>query len=138
MLIKNKDAKRVNVNPMSDREFNQVLAALRHWQHSLPEVAEMERYSEYLEDGLTFMSAEEIDEFCERMNLGPLPEDPEQWPWMKGMDPAEADEYFGELQECKHCAGTDGKHHANCGYIASMDDEKTNYFDANGIVKKRL
>lgn len=67
------DPTRPNSLTMTDQELTQILAALRHWQYCLPAVANMERYSEYLEDGLTFMHPGEIDELCERINLGPLP-----------------------------------------------------------------
>jgi hypothetical protein len=63
---------------------------------------------------------------------------PKHWPWMEGVDPEEASHYFGELQECRHCAGTDGRHYAICSYMRSIEDEKTNYFGRDGKVKERL
>jgi hypothetical protein len=75
-LISEADPTRPNHVELSDRELNQVLAALRHWQNGIRQQMAFEySYSEYLEDGLTFMSEHEIDELCERFNLGPIPED---------------------------------------------------------------
>lgn len=61
----------------------------------------------------------------------------ENYPWMLGMSIMESAHYFGELQECLHCAGTDGKHYAICEY-ANSDYKPTNYFNGKGEVEKTI
>ena len=95
------DKERPNLVLLSDRELNQSLAAFRHWQHGLPYVAEDPQYSEYIEDGNTFMDTDEMDALCLRFNLGPIPdEDDKKFAHMKRV----ADGYFCERHQ-KHSPG---------------------------------
>jgi membrane carboxypeptidase/penicillin-binding protein len=52
------------------RELATVLAALRHWQTALPEIAEA--YADIATDGgrLEPLNVDEIDDFCRRLVFG--------------------------------------------------------------------
>ncbi len=55
---------------LTERKLATVLAALRHWQTALPEIAEA--YADIATDGGRFetLTVDEIDELCMRLNLG--------------------------------------------------------------------
>ncbi|MCG9892581.1 MAG: hypothetical protein MH252_16105, partial [Thermosynechococcaceae cyanobacterium MS004] len=55
---------------LTERELATILAALRHWQNALPEIAEA--YADIATDGGRFepLSVDEIDDFCRRLVFG--------------------------------------------------------------------
>ena len=68
---------RPNIVVLSDQELNQCLAALRHWQASIKPNTDKDLRSikgawEHF-DECNPMTTLEIDNLCERFNLGPLP-----------------------------------------------------------------
>jgi hypothetical protein len=55
---------------VTDRELATLLAALRTWQRTVAEKQAQELVSpSYFEDGISPLTAEEIDELCERLNF---------------------------------------------------------------------
>ncbi len=57
---------------LRDRELATVLSALRYWQQDLADNETEGPISDHFDDKITPLSAEEIDELCERLNCGPL------------------------------------------------------------------
>jgi hypothetical protein len=55
---------------LSDRELATVLAALRYWQHDLGANEDEPPISEHFADGAVPLSVTEIDDLCERLNVG--------------------------------------------------------------------
>jgi hypothetical protein len=56
---------------LTDRELATVLAALRYWQQDLAGNEDGPISREHFGRGVTPLSAEEIDDLCERLNCGP-------------------------------------------------------------------
>jgi hypothetical protein len=56
---------------LTDRELTTVLAALRYWQQELAASGGKPPIRDHFEDGATPLTGEEIDDLCERLNLGP-------------------------------------------------------------------
>ena len=55
---------------VTDRELATLLAALRTWQGTVAEKHAQELVSpSHFEDGISPLTAEEIDELCERLNF---------------------------------------------------------------------
>jgi hypothetical protein len=54
----------------SDRELATVLAALRYWQQDLAANEDEPPISEHFADGATPLTVAEIDDLCERLNVG--------------------------------------------------------------------
>ncbi|HEV3447143.1 MAG TPA: hypothetical protein VG099_21060 [Gemmataceae bacterium] len=55
---------------VTDRELDTLLAALRTWQRTVAEKQAQELVSpSHFEDGISPLTAEEIDELCERLNF---------------------------------------------------------------------
>jgi hypothetical protein len=55
---------------LTDRELATLLAALRTWQRTVAEEHAQELVSSsHFEDGISPLTAEEIDELCERLNF---------------------------------------------------------------------
>ena len=55
---------------LSDRELATVLAALRYWQQDLARNENDPPICDHFQDGTTPLTVEEIDDLCERLNLG--------------------------------------------------------------------
>jgi hypothetical protein len=56
---------------LTDRELATVLAALRYWQQELAANNDAAPISDHFQDGPTPLTVDEIDDLCERLNLGP-------------------------------------------------------------------
>jgi hypothetical protein len=56
---------------LADRELATVLAALRYWQQDLAENPDGPISQEHFGQGTTPLTAQEIDDLCERLNCGP-------------------------------------------------------------------
>ena len=57
---------------LSNRELATILAALRYWQQDLAnDEGEGPISPDHFDDQITPLTAEEIDELCERLNCGP-------------------------------------------------------------------
>lgn len=66
-----KQVNRPNMLTMTDAELNQILAALRLWQEYFINTPVSGHFTDEHFEETSPLSTEEIDELCERINIGP-------------------------------------------------------------------
>jgi hypothetical protein len=55
---------------VTDRDLVTILAALRYWQHALGRNDNRPPQADHFDDIVTPLTVDEIDELCEKLNLG--------------------------------------------------------------------